>query len=196
MVVRRRIFERIWTRVQINRESLRIHARFAAAQGNRLPLVFVPGLGLSGRTLCPTSELLPHDHPVFLVDLPGCGDSERPAKRANVRMHAWVLAAWLNEIGWQRAAWIGHSFGCQVAAELAVRHPEAVERLVLVSPTVDRRARSMIVQLARLLCDAAREPLPLLPVLAREYVKTGAGALLDTGRSALHTTRSRPSFPL
>jgi 2-hydroxy-6-oxonona-2,4-dienedioate hydrolase len=39
-----------------------------------------------------------------------------------------------------RAAFLGNSFGCQVIAELAVRHAAIVERAVLVGPMIDAAA--------------------------------------------------------
>lgn len=122
---------------------------------------------------------------MYVVDPPGFGVSGEPATRLDLAGQASTLASWLTAIGLERAVWVGHSFGSQIAAELAVRRPEAVERLVLVSPTVDRSARSMGAQLARLLYDSAREPPGLLPLLAREYLKAGARTLLHIGRLAL-----------
>jgi lipase len=39
-------------------------------------------------------------------------------------------------IGRRRATWMGHSFGGRIAVELAARHPELVERLVLLDPAL------------------------------------------------------------
>lgn len=181
----RRRFEDVWTPVGSPAEKLWIHSRYSAAPVGRSPLVFIPGLGLSGRSILPTGESLSLDFPVWIVDLPGCGDSDRPASLIDLAAHASMLASWLRTIGCERAVWIGHSFGSQVAAELAVCHPEAVERLVLVSPTVDARARNMRAQLARLLRDATREPPSLLPLLARDYVRAGVRTLLHAARLAL-----------
>src|SRR5581483_4664065 len=36
----------------------------------------------------------------------------------------------------ERAVWVGHSFGGRLAAELAAREPERVERLVLLDPAL------------------------------------------------------------
>lgn len=183
--IRRRSFETVWTRVRTDAEELRIHSRYSAATAGRSPIVFIPGLGLSGRSMLPTAQLLPLEFPVFIVDLPSCGDSDRPSSSLDLAGHASVLASWLNAIEFDCAVWVGHSFGSQVAADIAVHHPQTVERLVLVSPTVDPRARSMGAQFARLLQDATREPLSLIPMLIREYAKVGAPTLLRLGRLAV-----------
>ena len=42
----------------------------------------------------------------------------------------------LDAVGTDRGAWIGHSFGGRIAFEVAARHPELVERLVLLDPAI------------------------------------------------------------
>lgn len=189
--IRRRSFERIWTRIRSDSEELRIHSRYSAATEDSSPIVFVPGLGLSGRSMLPTAQLLPLDFQVFVVDPPGCGDSDQPVGSIGITAHASMLAAWLSAIEFESAIWVGHSFGSQVAAELAVCHSQVVERLVLISPTVDPRARSMGLQLARLLQDAPREPVSLIPLLIRDYSKAGVRTLLRTGRVAVRDQMER-----
>ena len=63
---------------------------------------------------------------------------EREACRVlNVTGLSDSLAAWMREIGLERAALIGNSFGYQIIADLAVRHPERFERTVLQGPAMD-----------------------------------------------------------
>jgi pimeloyl-ACP methyl ester carboxylesterase len=49
---------------------------------------------------------------------------------------------WLEAADLPSVAVLGNSFGCQVAVELAVRHPDRVAGLVLVGPTMDPSART------------------------------------------------------
>jgi len=51
---------------------------------------------------------------------------------------------------------VGNSFGCQVIAEFAVRHPDRVRCLVLQAPTVDASARTFSQQLRRLIQNSGR----------------------------------------
>jgi 2-hydroxy-6-oxonona-2,4-dienedioate hydrolase len=69
---------------------------------------------------------------------------------------------------------VGHSFGCQVVAEFALRHPEMLERAVLAAPTFDRRARGFFRQFGRLLMDSRNEPFPLILLAVRDFFKFGA----------------------
>jgi pimeloyl-ACP methyl ester carboxylesterase len=83
------------------------------------------------------------------------------------------------------AAKLGNSFGCQVAVELAVRHPQRVGGLVLVGPTIDPAARTAIRQIVRWLRDSAREDRLQLPILLRDVRDAGPQRVLGTLAHAL-----------
>ena len=75
------------------------------------------------------------------VDLPGWGES--PAPRRAPHSAAWYatrLAPLLDDLG--PAIVIGHSLGAQAAVRVAVRRPDLVRGLLLVSPQVVRRAQT------------------------------------------------------
>ncbi len=57
--------------------------------------------------------------------------------------------------GIDRPVLVGHSTGAQVVAETAARHPELVDSLVLIGPTVNPRERTLAKQTARFLQDIA-----------------------------------------
>ena len=101
------------------------------------------------------AELAGH-HPVQVVDLLGFGLSGDPGRVLGVAEHADHLAAWLEAGGLPPVAMLGNSFGCQVAVELAVRHPDRVRGLVLVGPTMDPSARTAPREVLRWLRDTAR----------------------------------------
>jgi pimeloyl-ACP methyl ester carboxylesterase len=104
-----------------------------------LPLVLLHGLAVSHRYMMPLAARLAGHHRVHLVDLPGFGLSSEPGWVLDVADHANHLAAWLETAGLPPVVVVGNSFGCQVAVELAMRHPDQVRGLVLVGPTMDRR---------------------------------------------------------
>jgi lipase len=72
------------------------------------------------------------DHRVVAPDLRGRGASATIAGPFGMDAHADDLAAVLDELGAERAVVVGHSMGAFVATTMAARHPERVERLVLV----------------------------------------------------------------
>ncbi len=135
--------------------------------------------------MLPLAELMPPRREILVVDPPGFGKSGRPARRLDLGTQAGLWRAWADVRGFERAIWVGHSFGSQVVAELAARHAERVEQLVLISPTVDPRSRTMPRQLARLLHDAALEPPGLVRMLISEYIAAGPRALFHAGRIAV-----------
>jgi 2-hydroxy-6-oxonona-2,4-dienedioate hydrolase len=155
--------------------GLNMHALSAAVEAPErcTPVVFVHGLGVSGRYMVPTARKLMKDANVYVPDLPGFGRSSKPTHVFNIRELAETLSAWMQSVGLERAAFVGHSFGCQVVAELALRHPEKIASIVLAAPTVDPRARTTFSQLGCLIVNATREPLSLVPLVIRDYLRAG-----------------------
>ena len=149
------------------------------------PLVLVHGLAVSHRYLMPVAAKLARHHPVHVVDLPGFGLSGDPGWVLDVAEHADHLADWLKAAGMPPAAMLGNSFGCQVAVELAVRHPNRVCGLVLVGPTMDPAARTAPRQILRWLRDTAREDPLQLPILLRDMRDAGSRRIAGTLAHAL-----------
>jgi pimeloyl-ACP methyl ester carboxylesterase len=76
---------------------------------------------------------------VVTPDLPGFGDSEKPSPTRfayGVEAYADCIADLIAAIGLGRTHLIGHGLSGAVAISLAARHPEFVDRLVLVDPHV------------------------------------------------------------
>ncbi len=102
---------------------------------------------------------------ILAVDRPPFGLSD---KRAGAPMtaasQADLLAEWLAGLGLGRAVWLGHSAGGAVVAQVAIRHPERVAGLVLVSPQIGGATDG----------GDAGNPLanPALPVLATIFLQS------------------------
>lgn len=124
--------------------GLRMHALVSTepAPAGARAVVLVHGSGLSGRYMIPTARELTADFRVYVPDFPGFGDSDKPDKMLTVPGLADALAAWLPAAGLERASLLGNSFGCQVIADLAARHPQRVERAILQGPTTPPEERS------------------------------------------------------
>jgi 2-hydroxy-6-oxonona-2,4-dienedioate hydrolase len=162
--------------------GLGVHT-WLAGQGE--PVVLVHGFGVSGRYMLPLAEALAGRFSVFTPELPGFGRSERPRVPLGIAELAEALVGCLDTLELERPALVANSLGSQVVTELAVRHPARAGRLVLIGPTVDPEQRRSRRQLLRGLSDAAREPLPLLALTARDTAGMGVTALLATVRAAL-----------
>jgi 2-hydroxy-6-oxonona-2,4-dienedioate hydrolase len=165
----------------------RIHAQVTTdtPPETGLPVVLMHGLSVSGRDLLPTAARLAADRCVYVPDLPGSGGSEQPPQAFTIHALADTLAAWMRAMHLQQAARLGHSCGCQILAELALRHSECRAQAIFVAPTVEPKERTAIRQIAHLLLDAFREPPALLPIRA------GVGRTVRTFQYALQDTIER-----
>jgi pimeloyl-ACP methyl ester carboxylesterase len=149
------------------------------------PLVLVHGLAVSHRYMMPLAARLAGHHPVHVIDLAGFGLSGDPGRVLDVAEHADHLAAWTEASGLPPATVVGNSFGCQVAVDLAVRHPDRVRGLVLIGPTMDPSARTASRQILRWLRDTAREDPTQLPILLRDVRDAGPHRVAGTLAHAL-----------
>lgn len=95
------------------------------------PLLVLHGLLGSSRNWLTTGGDLASRHHVFALDLRNHGKSPHGTPMDYPAMMADVLA-WMDAQGLAKVTLMGHSMGGKVAMLLACRHPERVERLVVV----------------------------------------------------------------
>ena len=95
------------------------------------PLVVLHGLLGSSRNWLTTGGYLAADYHVMALDLRNHGRSPHAAEMTYDAMVADVLA-WMDARHLKRVTLMGHSMGGKVAMLLACRHPERVERLIIV----------------------------------------------------------------
>ena len=165
----------------------RLHARVSTNRvpADRLPLVLVHGLSVSSLYMLPTARALAPDYRVYAPDLPGFGRSVKPAHVLDIPDLADVLAGYMQAAGIGRAAMIANSLGCQIVVDFALRYPDRIDRAVLVGPTMDAQARTVLRQFWRLVLDSLREP-PSQPfVVGFDYLRTGLRRTLRTLRYGL-----------
>ncbi len=136
-----------------------VHARESVGAVGYPPVVLVHGVVVSGHYMVPTIEVLGRYRHVYAPDLPGFGRSGGPRAPMDIPGLAASLAGWMRAAGIEKADVVAHSFGCQIAAEFAVRNPERVGRLALLGPTGNPENRSEIAQIGRWALDCFREPL-------------------------------------
>jgi 3-oxoadipate enol-lactonase len=109
---------------------------------------------------------------VTAIDLPGFGSSH-PDSRLILEELPSKVAAFLGEMGIERAHVMGHSMGGLVAGGLAADHPERVDRLVLVDAgflSLDPTWRHRVTGLLRTLPWTAPS---IVPVLTRDLLRSG-----------------------
>jgi pimeloyl-ACP methyl ester carboxylesterase len=132
------------------------------------PVVMLHGLGATKVSLLPTVAALgPHFHAIA-VDLPGHGDSDKPLGAPyDARYFAKSVVRLLDALELERAHIVGNSLGGRVALELGLRHPERVDRLGLLAPSMAWRKDRPWAPLLRLV----RPELGLLQLTPRPVVE-------------------------
>ncbi|MDH2426896.1 alpha/beta hydrolase [Sphaerisporangium sp. TRM90804] len=171
-----------WTAVQ----GARIHHRASRkAPPGALAVVLVHGLAVSHRYMMPFAAHLAGRYRVSAIDLPGFGLSDDPGSVLELPELTDRLAEWLTVTGTGPAVLVGNSFGCQVAVDLAVRHPALVRGLVLAGPTMDARGRTAPRQILRALRDVRHEDPSQAPILLRDVIDAGPRRVALTFRMAL-----------
>lgn len=106
--------------------------------GEGQPLVLLHGslsaIGTSFGTLLP---LLARSRQVIAVEQQAHGRTPDVDRRLSIEQLAEDAAALLGRLGLQRADLLGYSLGAAVALQFALRHPDLVRKLVLVSVSYD-----------------------------------------------------------
>jgi 3-oxoadipate enol-lactonase len=144
----RRIGRRIYERVRVPGFGLRLRGRRASTtrvarngsvaiaydvRGQGPPLVLLQGLGVGRWGWEPIVDRLARQFRVITIDNRGIGASDAPAGSYSTRVMASDVVAVLDDAGVASAAVAGTSLGGMVAQELALAHPDRVDRLVLVA---------------------------------------------------------------
>jgi pimeloyl-ACP methyl ester carboxylesterase len=106
-----------------------------AEAGSGRPLLLLHGLGGTWGYWTRTMELLAGSFRCIALDVPGFGESATPPGGFTLDSASDNLVGALEAVGGAPAVVCGHSLGGPLAARLAIRHPQAVSRLVLVGPS-------------------------------------------------------------
>ena len=125
-----------WTRYG----GLRTHVRNWGGDGR--PVVLLHGLASTCRIWDFVAPILARDFAVIAVDQRGHGDSGKPEDGYDFASVGRDVAALLEGRGIRRPVLVGHSWGADVALELAVAHPGLLQGIVFVDGgTIDASAR-------------------------------------------------------
>ncbi|UTH38324.1 alpha/beta fold hydrolase [Pseudomonas sp. KHPS1] len=115
---------------QIRVRDLNIHYyRGGPADGETL--VLIHGFAADKDNWLRFSRHLTDRYQVIALDLPGFGDSDRPAGSYDVGTQAERLASILEALGIERAHLLGNSMGGHIAALYAARYPQRTQSLAL-----------------------------------------------------------------
>ena len=132
--------------------------------GEGQPLVIIGGLASDISEFEGMSRWFAQKYRVLAFDNRGAGRTDKPDIPYSIEMMAWDTAELLNALAIERATVLGISMGGRIALELALQHPERVERLILVSTSARVRSTRKRVRRLRLL-----NLLSLLPIFKSQY---------------------------
>jgi pimeloyl-ACP methyl ester carboxylesterase len=163
----------------------RVNDRALVRDGAAPHAVFVHGLGMATNYLEPTMRAIGNDIAVSALDLPGFGGSRPVRGHLSLAALADALVAWIRAREIVAPILVGQSHGCQVVVEAVARTPDVASALVLNAPTMLAGHRSIGAQLWRVALDTPREPLALVPHVARDYLRAGPVRILRTLNDAL-----------
>lgn len=150
--------------------------------GDRPAAVFVHGLGGCWQNWLENLPAAAQSRRVIAVDLPGFGQSELPAQDISITQFAKTVDALCEGLGLGRVAVIGNSMGGFTAAELAIRFPERVDRLVLVDAagiSTVKAHKAVTLNLAKLLAAPGNDAKGAARLLRRPgYIQAVFGPVM------------------
>ncbi|MDQ3952371.1 MAG: alpha/beta fold hydrolase [Actinomycetota bacterium] len=144
------------------REAAAGGGTFYLEAGSGPVVILLHGLGATNASMLTTLWDLAQDHRVIAPDLPGFGDSAKPLRSYDAPFYGrWVIDL-LDELGIERAHFVGNSLGGRVAIEAALQAPDRAGRLALLTPSpafIRRRELAQVVKWLR--PELALVPLPM-----------------------------------
>lgn len=97
-------------------------------------IVFIHGLGSYLPAWEKNVEILKSNYRCIAIDLPGYGKSSKAIHPGTMDFYADVVKMLLDKLQIKSAVIAGHSMGGQIAMVMALKYPETVSKLILVSP--------------------------------------------------------------
>ncbi len=95
-------------------------------------IILIHGLGGSADIWMHNVHPLAREHRVYVPDLPGFGESDRPGPRFSPFDYTRFLSRFMSLLHIEKASLVGQSLGGGIALHCALCFPECVDKLVLV----------------------------------------------------------------
>lgn len=119
--------------------GLNIHYCVAGAGPD---VIFLHGWASSSKMWAGLMSQMAADYRCWSLDLPGFGDSDKPAPSwYSIPNYTRIVADFAHQNGLGPLRLVGHSMGGLIVLDFGARRPEMVERLVAINPVVTGRAR-------------------------------------------------------
>ena len=104
---------------------------FYRSDGKGEPLILLHALGLSSEMYLQAIPLFAEHFTVYALDLPGFGDSDKPARFYDFSDQAASVLEFIDALGIDKFYIVGSSIGASVALDIAINVPDRVKKLVL-----------------------------------------------------------------
>lgn len=157
------------------RNGITLHIERLGEKGS--PVVMLHGLfvGSMASFYFTAAPALAESHRVLLYDLRGHGKSERAKTGYDVPTMTADLEAVVDALAEaERISLVGHSYGAVIALQYALRHPEKIEKLVLVDAPLPPSRLDELNAFARK--NPSEMALALPPEIATSFAKQGRQA--------------------
>jgi pimeloyl-ACP methyl ester carboxylesterase len=125
--------------------------------GNGPAVVVLHGWGGRIESMAPVIQCLAPAFNVLALDLPGFGESDVPVGAWGTPDYAAYVRDVMREVGIERAAFVGHSFGAKTSLYLAATHDGLVDKIVVAGssglrtpPSPAARAKRLASRVAKL----------------------------------------------
>ncbi len=129
--------------------------------GRGAPVLLIHGWLGSWDLWLPSMRALAQSHRCYAVDLYGFGESGKRQDTAQVDTYIDMVPVFLDALGIERAAVIGHSMGGTTALGAAIRYPDRVNRVGVVGSPIVGSSLAWLLKLAGV---------PWIGRLTRRYV--------------------------
>lgn len=134
----------------------------------------------------PVVKQLSNEYRVIIPDLPGFGSSSKPTSTWNIREYGKFVESFLSTLKVKDYSLVGHSMGGRIAAAMAAKSRNDIDKLFLVSPGgAEKRKFSTKIKITLV---KTLNKLPLIPTPWKSKVATffasrdykDAGSMLKT----------------
>lgn len=110
-------------------------------------ILLLHGWGRDKQAMMPLANLLGNfldeEYQTRAIDLPGFGETLAPEDVWSPSQYADYVAKHCKKMDYKNLVVVGHSFGGKVGALMALRHPQLVDRLVMIGASGLKRKRSI-----------------------------------------------------
>ncbi|HEY0733781.1 MAG TPA: alpha/beta fold hydrolase [Herpetosiphonaceae bacterium] len=115
--------------------------------GKGRPVLFLHGWLGSWRYWLPSMEVASTHFRTYAFDLIGFGDTHQRNIEPSISAYAEQVIRFLDELGIDQVALVGHSMGGMVALKIAIEHPNRIERVVTVGAPIVGSSLALLLKL-------------------------------------------------